>query len=345
MVAHIGTQVRTTSGDRGIVVPCVDNLARSVSIHLLGKDHWPTSILTVHEDAFSRDWFIDPPKATLGRVVILADMEGISGVPNSDEAVTPAEETGGTRTAIYSRSCSAMTRDVQMVIAGVRAAGAAEIIVADTHWHDTNLSDEDFDVPVVRGSQAAINAMYGADAVMMIGWHAKAGTANACLPHTYTSRIARLAIDGSEVGEIGMLAKLASSQGAAVLMVSGDLAAAIEANRDVGSCQTVATKMVNAKGAMVYADQREAWRNLLGKAFGAIRGAALCEKRGSLLRHEPGVFEVQVHPGYEVDGDHEAVRVGTAAYRIAGATIKDSYAAFQRLIDRLPPVTSVACAG
>ncbi|WP_426916574.1 M55 family metallopeptidase, partial [Staphylococcus arlettae] len=83
---------------------------------------------------------------------------------NDEAAVTPAEETGGVRTPVYAAACAAMTQDVQWAIAGARAAGAQEIIVADSHWYDTNLLDEDFDDPVVRGSQAALRAMDGADA-------------------------------------------------------------------------------------------------------------------------------------------------------------------------------------
>ncbi|MFC7634544.1 M55 family metallopeptidase [Paraburkholderia humisilvae] len=46
-----------------------------------------------------------------------------------------------------------------------------------------------------------LRATEGADAAILVGWHAKAGTPRACLPHTYTERIKRLTIDGREVGE------------------------------------------------------------------------------------------------------------------------------------------------
>jgi D-amino peptidase len=336
MTHPIGTLVAHSNSGRGIVLPRISEFPGFVTIQLLDRNGWPTSTASMNQTAADREWSAVPPPTSMGRILIMADMEGISGVPNDESAVTPAEETGGTRTPIYSSSCRSMTLDVQMVIAGARAAGAKDIIVADTHWHDTNLTDEDFDVPVVRGSQAAIHAMHGAQAVIMIGWHAKAGTPVGFLPHTYTDRIARLFIDGREVGELGMLARIASSVGVPVLMVSGDTAAADEAARDIGSCRAVGTKTALPNGETKMLAQHEAWRQLVGHAYGAIREVSLQGKKTVLLPHEPGVFEVEVRPGYGVDGDHEAVSIGNLRYRISGANIRESYAAFQRFVERLP---------
>lgn len=334
MKIHIGALVRDRTGLRGFVVPCTEpSFKTGVSVQLLDADNWPTSVVTTNEATFSDEWLFVEPQAKMGRVVIMADMEGITGVPNDEAAVTPAEETGGVRTPEYALACRAMTLDVQWAIAGARAAGAQEIIVADSHWYDTNLLDEDFDVPVVRGSQAALRAMEGADAAMLIGWHAKAGTPRACLPHTYTERIKRLMIDGREVGEIGMLTRLIASYGVPVVLVTGDLAAHKEVQSDglgVKSATTVVTKRVDEQGVAEFWYRRN---EIAGCAYQALRAL---ERNATLASHQPGQFEVEVFPEFQVASDDEARLVDSGVYRITATGIRESYAAFQRLVERLP---------
>lgn len=331
---RIGTLLQNRDGSRGFVVPnTADAPPHWASVMHLGEDDGPGSVLSSHRGRMASEWIPVEPPGKVGRVVIMADMEGITGVPNNDVAVTPAEETGGVRTPEYAGACRAMTLDVQWAIAGARAAGAQEIIVADSHWYDTNLLDEDFDVPVVRGSQAALRVMEGADAAMLIGWHAKAGTPRACLPHTYTDRIKRLMIDGREVGEIGMLTRLISSYGVPVVLVTGDLAAHEEVQSDepgVKSAVTVVTKRVNEQGVAEFWYRRN---EIAGYAYQAIRALV-----GDVVLacHQPGQFEVDVFPEFRVASDEEAELVDTGMYRITATGIRESYAAFQRLVERMP---------
>ncbi|MFC7633318.1 M55 family metallopeptidase [Paraburkholderia humisilvae] len=303
----------------------------------LNENRWPTTLMTSAEKTFFEEYdFLEIPKG-IGRVVIMADMEGVTGVPNKWAAVTPAEMTGGQRTEAYDAACRAMTLDVLMAVAGARAAGAREVVVADSHWNDTNLAEADFDCQVLRGSNAAIRAMLGADATMLIGWHARAGAGAACLPHTYTERIRRLSIDGQEVGEPGMLARLAAGRGVPVVMVAGDQAACDEISGDIG-CLTTSTKSVDAAGVVRHRTRIEVMREIVGNAYTAIHGLAL-GTRPELPRHQPGQFEVEIHAGYEVDGDTEVERVAQSKYRIRTGSILDTYGAFQRFVERLPALT------
>jgi D-aminopeptidase len=340
MAVQIGRLVRDHASETmGIVVPNIEEWpSPMVAIMFLNDDLWPTAIMTASEKTFNEQYdFLEMPKKDY-KVVIMADMEGITGVPNDWAAVTPAEETGGVPTEIYRQSCLAMKRDVLMAVAGARAAGAKEIIVADSHWHDTNLLDADFDVPVVRGSAAAIRAMEGAHAVMLIGWHARAGAAQACLAHTYTERIKRLSIDGQEVGELGMLARLAAAQGAPVLLVSGDKAACDEIESDIG-CRTVATRSVDEEGHVSHRPPMGVWRELFGHAFTLVRNLDTADKP-ALPRHEPGHFEVEVHEGYDTLGDDIAKLVEVRTYEIEMGSILETYTQFQQFVERLPELTN-----
>ena len=315
----------------GIVVPSVGDTSMfgMISIMLLDDDELLGSVISLSLKSFADDYALVPMEVDAGTVVIMSDMEGISGVPATWAAVTPAEETGGVRTAIYADSCRNMTLDVQFAVAGARAAGASTIIVADSHWHDSNLADADFDVPIVRGSMAALQAMQGADAAMLIGWHARAGSAKACLPHTYTERVARLSIDDREVGEAGMLARLAAGQGVPVVLVSGDQAACDEVKSD-WNCRTVTSKQMR-NGELVQREALQVRREILAGAIAAIGDISSAARPVC----SPGRFDVAVRPGYEVVADADAICT-ERGYRIEKSTICDTYGAFQRFIERLP---------
>ncbi|TAN00278.1 MAG: hypothetical protein EPN45_14700, partial [Rhizobiaceae bacterium] len=160
------------------------------------------------------------------------------------------------------------------------------------------------------------------------------------LPHTYTERIKRLSIDGQEVGEPGMLARLAACQGTPVVMVAGDKAACDEISADIG-CRTASSKSVDAEGVMRHRPRIESMREIVGSAYAAIRGMAGGAKP-TLPLHQPGHFDIELHAGYEVGGDAEVERMAPDKYRIRSESILDAYGAFQRFVERLPELRSQA---
>ena len=84
----------------------------------------------------------------------------------------------------------------------------------------------------------------GFDAALFIGYHARAGTRNAILDHTYADRIHEVRLNGKPVGELGLNAGLAGLHGVPVALVSGDAALAAEAKELLGD--GVATVVVKA---------------------------------------------------------------------------------------------------
>ncbi len=71
------------------------------------------------------------------KILIAADMEGITGVTNWDQ-VDP-------NNAEYPRFRRLMTGDVNAAIRGACEAGAAEILVTDGHDRGTNILIEELD--------------------------------------------------------------------------------------------------------------------------------------------------------------------------------------------------------
>jgi D-amino peptidase len=155
------------------------------------------------------------------KVFISVDMEGISGV------VQPAQL--GPDGFEYQRAREWMTGEVNAAIAGIRDAGPAEIVVADSHGNGQSLLIDKLpdDVRTVRGFPRPLEMMQGIDdsfaAAVFIGYHASEWTANAVRGHTISSaRLLGVKLNGTEMSEGMYNAALAGQFGVPVAFVSGD---------------------------------------------------------------------------------------------------------------------------
>jgi D-amino peptidase len=155
------------------------------------------------------------------KIFISADMEGITGV------VQPAQL--GPEGFEYGRAREWMTAEVSAAIAGIRAAGAAEIVVCDSHGNGQSVLIDKLpdDVRVVRGFPRPLEMMQGIDesfaAAVFIGYHASEWTANAVRGHTISSaRLLGVKLNGMEVSEGIYNAALAGQFGVPIAFVSGD---------------------------------------------------------------------------------------------------------------------------
>lgn len=146
------------------------------------------------------------------KILIAADMEGITGVVHWDHVDHNKQD--------YGRFRKLMTEDVNAAIRGAFDGGAGEVIVADGHGTARNILIEELD-PRARlntGSPSPLamtqGAQTGIDAAMFIGYHAKVGTENAILDHTWSGAVANVWINGRIVGEIGVNAAVCGYYGA-----------------------------------------------------------------------------------------------------------------------------------
>ena len=129
------------------------------------------------------------------KILISADMEGISGVTRWEET-DPAQNE-------YGRFRKILTGEVNAAIAGAAEAGADEFVVADGHGDGTNILVEDLDTlaRLNSGGASPLSMMQGVDpetaGVLFIGYHARGGSQNAVLAHTWSSgRIANVWLNG-----------------------------------------------------------------------------------------------------------------------------------------------------
>ena len=161
------------------------------------------------------------------KVFISVDMEGVGGV-------VTAEQLGPTGFE-YQRFREFMTAEARAAIAGARAAGATEIVVADSHGNMQNLLVDRLpaDVRVVRGPSRPLGMMHGIDstfdAVVMIGYHSATTNQEGVRAHTFASaRYTAVALNGTPLAESTFNAALAAHFGVPVVAISGDGAAVAE---------------------------------------------------------------------------------------------------------------------
>ncbi len=184
------------------------------------------------------------------KILIAADMEGITGVTNWDQVDPHHSE--------YPRFRRLMTGDVNAAIRGVCEAGVDEILVVDGHERGANILLEDLDpcAQLICGDFTPLAMVQGIDqgidGVIFVGYHARAGSQNAILDHTWSSRrVTNLWLNDYLVGEYGLNGAVAGYFGAPVLMLTGDQTACAQATELLGSIETVVVKTAISRMAAI----------------------------------------------------------------------------------------------
>lgn len=207
------------------------------------------------------------------KVYISVDMEGISGVSGSDQT-----SAGGSQ---YGRSRKLMAEDANAAIRGAFTGGATEVVVNDSHGGQRNLLPEDLDsrARLISHSFKRHGMMEGLDetfdAVIFVGYHAKAQAPRGLFAHTGSGVVRDLRINGVSVGEGGMNALLADWYGVPVLLVTGDDVAVQEVGERVAGIRGVAVKRainVSAVELTPLAEARRAIEEAAREAVAAVPG-------------------------------------------------------------------------
>jgi len=159
------------------------------------------------------------------KVVLLYDMEGLSGASSVRHTHFGADPE-------YTEARKSLTADVNAAIAGLKAAGATEIIVVDGHGSGNSQGpdvieaellppakmisrDRSFDIYMDSYDQSV-------DAIVAVAMHAGAGNPDGFLSHTYTIEDVQYRVNGTPFNETMILAMGAARFGIPVIMVSGD---------------------------------------------------------------------------------------------------------------------------
>jgi len=175
------------------------------------------------------------------KVFISVDMEGVAGVIHWEDVSRDGKDYG-----LFRRL---MTEETNAAIEGALAAGATEILVRDSHGSARNILPDMLNpnADLIRDwSGNLLGMMEGIDetfdAVIFIGYHARAGTPNAVLDHTMTGILFDVILNGKKMPEAGINGWIAGNHDVPVVLVAGDQAICDQAKELFGEVETVAVK-------------------------------------------------------------------------------------------------------
>jgi D-amino peptidase len=159
------------------------------------------------------------------KVLVLYDMEGVSGASSVRFVEFGADPE-------YPEARKSLTADVNAAIAGLKAAGATEIIVVDGHGSGNaqgpDVLEAELLAPAKMISRDRAFDIYmdsydqSVDAIVAIAMHAGAGNPEGFLSHTYSFEDVQYRVNGTPFNETMIMAMGAARFGIPMIMVSGD---------------------------------------------------------------------------------------------------------------------------
>lgn len=180
-----------------------------------------------------------PPRKL--KIHISVDMEGVAGTVTSDQLGPAGFE--------YGRFRDFMTREALAAVEAAKAAGATDVVVADSHGNGENLLIEQFpaDVRIIRSWPRKLGMVAGiddsVDAAIFIGYHAGTNNPTGVRAHTFSSaNLTRVSLNGVNVTEGSWNAAIAGHFGVPIVMMSGDDAAIAEVRKAIGNIEAAETK-------------------------------------------------------------------------------------------------------
>ena len=215
-------------------------------------------------------------------IYIMADIEGISGIYCRDQVITDGR--------YYTEGRELMTKEINICARACKEAGADKVFVHDCHGVSGNviwsgLSDDiDYVFSGLGLKQRFAEVIRETDGVILLGYHAMAGTPGAVLEHTMSSAsYQNIWLNGKKCGEIGIDSAILGDMGIPVIMVSGDDKTCREAEKFIPGVVTAEVKRGSACMGALLLPPKKAERVLREKTAEAISKIAeilpvQCEK-------------------------------------------------------------------
>ena len=155
------------------------------------------------------------------KIYISADIEGVTGIAHWDEARKSKAD--------YPEFRRQMTQEVVAACEGAIAAGATEIMIKDAHASGRNIVVSEIPdcARLIRGWSGHPLCMVQElddtyDAVILIGYHSRAGSEDNPLAHTLSGQVDHIKLNGEFCSEFRLHTYAALMFGVPVAFVSGD---------------------------------------------------------------------------------------------------------------------------
>ncbi len=203
------------------------------------------------------------------RILIVTDMEGVGGIEDPEEQVTPGQRR-------FEESRRLLTGEVNAAVKGLMEAGAVEVAIWDGHDGSRTLSVADIPpgAQLIQGKPTPADfylADRSYDGIVFIGQHAMAGTKNGILSHTQSFSVQGIFLNGRPVGELGQVAAIAGYFNIPVIMLSGDQAACDEMTALQPKAETVAVKRLAGKRSALSLSHQRACELITAAAARALK--------------------------------------------------------------------------
>jgi len=212
------------------------------------------------------------------KVYLAADMEGISGVCHPEELRPGGDD--------FAAACGWYTTDVNAAVEGAVAAGAEEVWVADGHGWMRNIRIDGLHpaARLVRGPARTVNRPMlqtegierePFEALLLVGFHSRAGTPGGLLSHTWVGRLVHeIRLQGMPAGEMLLDAAIAGHYGIPAVLATGADDACAEAEADLPGIHTVCVKTALGPTACASLTPAEGARRIREGAEKAVRDRA-----------------------------------------------------------------------
>lgn len=182
------------------------------------------------------------------KIYVTVDMEGISGIIDQEQVIPGL--------SCYSEGRQYMTEEVNACVQGCIDGGASEVIVSDMHFQGRNFIWHELhpfaSYRIGQNGNSPLSRMpeiESCDGIILLGYHAMAGTPGAVLEHTWSSKSwQNFWINSKLAGEIALEMGYAAEFGVPAIMISGDDKACAEASALVPGIVTAQVK----KGLALY---------------------------------------------------------------------------------------------
>jgi D-amino peptidase len=180
------------------------------------------------------------------KVFISADIEGVAGITHWDVAAKGHKD--------HAEFCQRMTSEVVAACEAAIENGATEIYIKDAHGTGRNILAEQLPdcVTLIRGWSGHPYCMVqeideSFDALMMLGYHSKAGDNGNPLAHSFTKKVDYMSINGVRASEFLVHQYAAALENVPCVFISGDKGICEEVKGANPYIETVA--LLEGKGA------------------------------------------------------------------------------------------------
>jgi len=291
------------------------------------------------------------------KVLVLYDMEGVTGA-------TSVRHTSYDEKAEYEAARQSLTADVNAAIEGLKAGGAAEIIVVDGHGSGNTTGpdvlveqlvapakmisrDRPFDIYMDSYDQSL-------DGIVAVGMHAGAGNEAGFLSHTYTIEDVQYKVNGIPFNESMILAMGGARYRIPLIMVSGDDQLGLEVKRFLPWAKYAVVKNALGRSKAEPLPRDEVSRRIAEaarEAISALEAMRLPEFTSPPFRFaltfqdEQQARAVAWQPGAETGPDPATIQIRTSdfedGYRqslrmISAAGLVSRVQALQRVVNAQP---------